>query len=126
MNTTPQSAVAGMRVLMVEDEMMVAMALEMLLETMDCTVVKAGRLDKAIQLAEAETLNGALLDINLGGETVYPAAATLERRGIPFIFMTGYDINRLGSEYSGRPVLKKPFQNDEMQRMMAETFKPAE
>lgn len=125
MSTAPQTLIAGMRVLMVEDEMMVAMALEDLLGTMDCEVVKAGRLDKALRLAETETINGALLDVNLAGDSAYPVAAELDKRGIPFIFMTGYNAKRLEGEYKGHAALQKPFQDDEMEQMMAKLFKPA-
>lgn len=124
MGTGPHTLVAGMRVLMVEDEMAVAMALEDLLGMMDCDVVMAGRLNKALRLAETETLNGALLDINLAGDSVYPVAAELERRGIPFIFMTGYDPRRLEGEYNGHPALQKPVQDEQMQQMMAKLFTP--
>lgn len=126
MSSTPDTLIAGMRILMVEDEMVVAMALEDLLRLMGCDVVKAGRLDKALRLAETETLDGALLDINVAGDSVYPVAAELDRRGIPFIFMTGYDADRLEGEYSGHAALQKPFQDDEMERMMAALFKAAE
>lgn len=125
MSTAPQTLIAGMRVLIVEDEMMVAMALEDLMGTMDCEVVKAGRLDKALRLAETETINGALLDVNLAGDSAYPVAAELDKRGIPFIFMTGYNAKRLEGEYKGHAALQKPFQDDEMEQMMAKLFKPA-
>lgn len=124
MNCAPQSLVAGMRVLVVEDEMMVAMALEYLLQAMDCDVVKVGRLDKAIRLAQTETVNGALLDVNLAGGSGYPVADELDRRDIPFIFMTGYDASRLEGEYNGHAALQKPFQEEELERMMAAMFRP--
>ncbi|HET7570843.1 MAG TPA: response regulator [Gammaproteobacteria bacterium] len=122
MATAPQSTIAGMRVLMVEDEMMLAMSLEDLLNLLGCKVVKAANVAKALKLAGTETVDGALLDVNLAGKRVYPVAAELERRGIPFVFMTGYDTDRLDGDYRGHPALQKPFQMDEMERVMAATF----
>lgn len=122
MATAPQSAINGMRVLMVEDEMMLAMSLEDLLKLMGCEVVKAANVVKALKLAGTETVDGALLDVNLAGKRVYPVAAELERRGIPFVFMTGYDVDRLDGDYHGHAALQKPFQMDEMERVMAATF----
>ncbi|HET7371430.1 MAG TPA: response regulator [Gammaproteobacteria bacterium] len=122
MATAPQSAINGMRILMVEDEMMLAMSLEDLLKLLGCEVVKAARVAKAVKLAETESVDGALLDVNLAGERVYPVAAELDRRGIPFVFMTGYDVDRLDSGYHGRPALQKPFQMDDMVRVMADAF----
>lgn len=102
--------------------MLLAMSLEDLLQGLGCEVVKAARLEKALKLAETETIDGALLDVNLEGERVYPAAAALDRRGIPYVLMTGYGIEMLDAAYRSRPVLLKPFLVDEMERIMAKTF----
>lgn len=117
------SRIRGLRILMVEDEMLLAMSLEDTLRRLGCEVVKASRLHKALKLAETETIDGALLDVNLNGERVYPAAAALDRRDIPYVLMTGYGNDMLDTDYRGCPTLSKPFHVDEMERVMTATFK---
>ncbi|HET6587099.1 MAG TPA: response regulator [Oleiagrimonas sp.] len=118
------SRIRGLRILMVEDEMMLAMSLEDTLRRLGCEVVMAGRLHKALKLAETEEIDGALLDVNLAGERVYPVAAELDRRGIPYVLMTGYGNDMLDADYRSCPALMKPFQADEMKRVAEATFKP--
>lgn len=110
---------AGLRVLMVEDEMMLAMSLEDLLGMIDCEVVKASRLNQALALAKTEPIDGALLDVNLAGDRVYAVADELDRRGIPFAFMTGYSASDLRPEWQDRPVLQKPFLLEDLQKVMS-------
>lgn len=108
----------GLRVLIVEDEMMLALTLEDMLKLMGCEVVKAARLAPALELAETEELGIALLDINLAGERSYPVAEALSRRSIPFAFMTGYHVDDLREEWQDRPVLQKPFLMAELVRVI--------
>ncbi|HET7569413.1 MAG TPA: response regulator [Gammaproteobacteria bacterium] len=116
------SALSGLRILVVEDEMMLAMLIEDWLEMLDYQAVKAARLEKAVALAESEDFDGALLDVNLGGKRCYPIAEALDRRGIPFIFMTGYGGDMLREDFRDRPVVQKPFQLEEIERLMTDTF----
>lgn len=109
---------SGLRILLVEDEMLLAMSLEDLLELSDCRVVRAARLQQALALARAEEIDGALLDVNLNGEPAYPVAEVLEARGIPFAFMTGYNASTLNPKWRDRPVLTKPFQLDQLERVL--------
>src|SRR5512140_3995081 len=89
MNTHPD--LQGLRVLVVEDEMMVSMLIEDMLSDMGCTVVgPASRLDEAIALAKASEIDCAVLDVNLGGQPIFPLADLLRERGCPFAFATGY------------------------------------
>jgi CheY-like chemotaxis protein len=82
---------AGRRVLVVEDEMTVAMGLEMALAGIGCVVVgPVGRMAQAVDLAKTEVLDAAVLDINIRGDEVYPVAEILSHRGIPFAFLSGY------------------------------------
>ncbi|HET9812415.1 MAG TPA: response regulator [Sphingomicrobium sp.] len=121
--TAEQDNLAGRRILMVEDEMMLALLIGDYLETLGCRVCKAGRLDKALALAQSETLDGVLLDLNLGGKSSAPVAAELDRRGIPWIVTTGYNADRLPDEQRGRPVLQKPYLLEDMEQLMVATFK---
>lgn len=104
-------ALAGLRLLLVEDETLVALMVEDMLAEMGCVVVEvAGTLERGLALATAELgVDGAILDVNLGGQKVYPVAETLTSRGIPFIFATGYGIAGIASEYAHVPALAKPY-----------------
>lgn len=117
-----ESALAGTRLLVVEDEMMLVMLIEDWLGMLDCDAVTASSVDQALDLIEAESFTGALLDVNLGAENSYPIAEKLDDKGVPFIFMTGYGIDMLRDDFRSRPIVRKPFELDEVEQMMAETF----
>ena len=105
----------GLRVLVVEDEALIAFLLEDLLAELGCRVVgPAARLGAALALARDEDLDCAILDVNIGGEPVHPVAEILAERGIPFIFATGYGEARGESRFGRRPVLAKPFKPEEI------------
>jgi CheY-like chemotaxis protein len=98
---------AGLRVLVVEDEPIVAMCLEDILEALGCiTIGPASRLAEGLALAEAGGIDAAILDINLAGERSNAIAETLVSRAIPFAFASGY-----GSvpEGFGGPLIEKPY-----------------
>ena len=105
----------GLRVLVVEDEMMVALHLQDLLVSFGCTVVgPVARLQKGIEMAEREALDLAILDVNINGREVYPVAEALALRSIPFIFVTGYGQSGIRPAYHDRPILPKPFRQQEL------------
>ena len=111
----------GLRILVVEDEMMVAMLLEDMLGELGCIVVgPAPRVRHALELAVAEAIDGAILDVNVAGEKVFAVADALAARGIPFLFATGYGSAGLLEEYRDRPTLQKPFAQDELERAVAQ------
>jgi CheY-like chemotaxis protein len=124
MNTASDdtSPLAGLHLLMVEDEMMLAMSLADLLERAGCKVAKAPSIDKALALIERETLDGALLDINVRGTHVYPVADALAEREVPFVFMTGYDESAIEENWRDRPVVRKPFTIETLEQAAATTF----
>ena len=98
----------GLRVLVVEDEPVVAMCLEDILESLGCvTVGPASRLGEGLALAEAGGLDAAILDINLGGEWSTSIAETLRAQSIPFAFASGYGSAPEGFE--GPPLIEKPY-----------------
>ena len=104
---------SGRRVLLVEDEAMIAMLVEDMLEELGHELITvAARLDDAVAAAGNETIDLAILDLNLGGVLTYPAADALAERGIPFIFATGYGSGGLKEAYAARPTLQKPFNTD--------------
>ena len=100
----------GRRVLVVEDESLVAMLLETILEDMDCTPVgPAATVEDGLALVESETLDAALLDVNVAGTPVFAVAEALRARGVPFVFSTGYGEGGLPDAWRGQPTLQKPF-----------------
>jgi DNA-binding response OmpR family regulator len=99
-----------LRILIVEDEMMIAMLVEdMLLDLGHETVGPAAKLDAGMKLATSEVLDLAILDVNLGGARSYPIADLLVARGVPVVFATGYGAAGLDPQYAGTPVITKPF-----------------
>ena len=101
---------AGRRVLVVEDEALVAMLLETILEDMGCMAVgPAATVDEGLRMAADEAVDAALLDVNVAGRQVFPVAQALKDRGVPFVFSTGYGEGGLPDEGRGQPTLQKPF-----------------
>jgi len=110
----------GLRVLLVEDEAIIAIMLEDMLADLGCEVVgPAANIAEATQLATSEALGGAFLDVNLGGESVYPLADLLAARGIPFVFVSGYGPAGIAAGYSGALVLSKPILDSDIERAVA-------
>jgi CheY-like chemotaxis protein len=115
------SQLDGLRVLVVEDEMMVSMLIEDMLADLGCTVVgPASRLDEAMQLASEAELDCAVLDVNLGGQPIFPVADLLRQKGAPFAFATGYGDAGLREVDKGSPVLQKPFREGDLARVLGE------
>ena len=112
---------SGLRVLVVEDEMMVSMLIEDMLTDLGCTVVgPASRLDEAMELAKENGLDCAVLDVNLGGQPIFPLADLLREKGAPFAFATGYGDAGLRDVDRGSPVLQKPFREGDLARVLSD------
>jgi CheY-like chemotaxis protein len=106
-----------LKVLIIEDESIVAMMIEDLIVDMGHEVVgTAGRLEQAQKLATELALDFAIVDVNLNGQLTYPVAETLKARGVPFVFATGYGAQGLKDEWKQSPVLQKPFQPEDLAR----------
>lgn len=101
----------GRRVLVVEDESLVAMLIETILEDMDCIPVgPAANIEEGLRLvADTQDLDAALLDVNVAGQQIFPVADALKARGVPFVFSTGYGEGGLPDEWRGQPTVQKPF-----------------
>jgi CheY-like chemotaxis protein len=109
------------RVLVVEDEMTVAMLIEDMVGELAYELAGVvPRLEDAMRLVDSDTFDLAVLDVHLNGETVFPFAAALEERDIPFIFATAYGPRGIPEEFRGRPVLQKPFGPLELRRALME------
>jgi DNA-binding response OmpR family regulator len=101
------------RVLIVEDEMLIALMLQDMLEDSGHVVEGiANSLSAGLDLARTAEIHLGILDINLNGEASFPIADMLRSRGIPFIFSTGYGSGRVPSSYVTVPQLVKPYQSD--------------
>ncbi|MEJ0064435.1 MAG: response regulator [Caulobacteraceae bacterium] len=115
------SALVGRRILVVEDEMMIAMLVEDMLAELGCSVVgPAHALDVALDLARTEQgLDAALLDVNLGGQPVFAVADALREKGVPAIFSTGYGDAGLRDVDRGSQVLQKPFRAGDLAKALS-------
>jgi DNA-binding NtrC family response regulator len=110
---------AGLRVLIVEDEAGVALLLEDMLLELGCNVIGSiARVDRACEVAAAIDCDFAVLDVNLGGTPVFPVAHILQGRRIPFVFSTGYGPGGIVEAFKDRPVLSKPFPIEALKRSM--------
>ena len=103
-------ALQSPRVLVVEDEMTVAMLIEDMVLDLEYEIAGvAPRLKDAMRLLDTDSFDCAMLDVHLNGETVFPFAAELEKRDIPFLFATAYGPRGIPKEFAGHLVLQKPF-----------------
>ena len=90
--------------------MLVAMLIEDMLSDMGHEIIgPAYSVKEGLKLAERETFDIAILDVNLNGSQSFPVAAILETRGIPFMFATGYGSTGIEKDYPRVPVVSKPF-----------------
>ncbi len=118
---TDPASLQGLRVLVVEDEMMVSMLIEDMLTDLGCIVVgPASRLDEAMALVEEAQIDCAVLDVNLGGQPIFPLADVLRERGVSFAFATGYGDAGLREADRGSPVLQKPFREGDLARILTD------
>ena len=103
--------VTGRRILIVEDEMLIALMLQSMLEALGHHV--AGRAKTAAEAlsiieAGAEGIDAATLDINLAGQPSYEVADALKEQELPYIVVSGYDDPKILAAFHGRPVVHKP------------------
>ena len=111
-------------VLLVEDESLVSIVTEDTLIEAGYAVHLAMRQDDGVTLASTIALDAAVLDINLGGGTTsYPIADVLRSRGVPFLFVTGYGVAGVHSEFSQYAVLQKPFAPDDLLAALAQILR---
>jgi DNA-binding response OmpR family regulator len=114
----------GLKILVVEDNLLLAEVTKILLEDSGCRVVgPAGWLGRGLELARAEPLDGAILDINLHGEMSFGIAEVLCARGVPFIFVTGYeDRSIVPLAFRSAPRLDKPVTDEHLVEVMVAAF----
>jgi DNA-binding response OmpR family regulator len=104
------AALEGVRVLVVEDEFLVASLIEDILESAGCVVSgPMPRVADALSAMDRENYDAAILDVNLAGDRIDPVAEALSRRNVPFMFVTGYGAGGLPVDFAERPRVCKPF-----------------
>lgn len=108
------------RILVVEDEPLIAMMLEDFLDMLGHEVAgTADCVDGALAAIDGGALDAAILDVNLrDGETCWPVADRLVERGVPFVLATGGSGNSIAERYRDRPMLDKPFTMDGVKRVL--------
>jgi len=108
-----------LRILVVEDEGLVAMLIEDMLDDLGCEVAcSAGSVAQALKwIDEDGAADAALLDVNLGGETVWPVADALAARGVRFAFTTGYG-QLSEARFQHAPLLGKPIKNERLREVL--------
>ncbi len=103
------------RVLLVEDESLIAMLMEDMLSEFDCEVLASvGQLDEAIAIARTQRFDMAFIDVNLRGVPAWPLADILRAQGVPFAFVTGYGAAGTIGPYADVAVLQKPFRSEDL------------
>lgn len=115
------AGLAGARLLVVEDQFLLAEDIvETLTEQGAIVVGPVGQLGAALALAASEQLDAAILDVDLGGHSSSPVAEVLERRGVPYVLATAYDIAQLPRTLQTAPRLSKPYVRRELLASVAE------
>jgi CheY-like chemotaxis protein len=105
-----EAVLAGKRVLLIEDEAIVAMLIEEMLLDFDCHVAaRASTLGQALAAARDGDFDVAVLDVNLGGQQSYPVADVLAARRIPFVYLSGYGAGALRPNEPAWRICRKPF-----------------
>ena len=103
------------RILVAEDEALIAMLIETILVDAGYDMVAAGSVEEALDAIDRESFDAAILDLNLKGKKVYPVAEKLAAAGTPFIFATGGD---MVVGFPDRPAMAKPFREEELMDAM--------
>lgn len=117
------SALRGKRVLVVEDEPIVAMHLEDMLEDLGCEVAGSyARLEEARAAAAVGDFDLAILDVNLGGTESFPVAEVLSTRGVPFVFATGYGGRE--TPFPQARTVTKPYRQEDLERALISSVTP--
>jgi DNA-binding response OmpR family regulator len=105
---------AGSRILVLEDEPIIGLALEDMLERQGAHVLLASGIEEAGELIAAEEIDSAILDVNVHGLQSYPVATRLAERAVPFIFATGYGDRSHPEEFAGTPTISKPYSAEDI------------
>jgi len=123
MVSSPECAAPRKRLLLVEDEPVIAFALESTLRELGFELVTtATRVSSALEAIDRETFDYAILDVSLGSQRIDAVADALAARGCPFFFMTGYETGDVPSGHAARAVLQKPFRLKQLLAALSTEF----
>ncbi len=127
MTATPVAILRGRRILVVEDEYMIAEEIEQTLSNAGAEILgPVPRIDDATRLIAAETqIDGALLDVNLGHEAIWPVVDILLARGVPLVLATGYDSGAIPPAHIHLPRCEKPMTGHTLIRALAQALDTA-
>jgi CheY-like chemotaxis protein len=115
------AALAGRRVLIVEDEPFIAMTIEEMLTDFSCVLAgTASQISEALALIAICKPDAAVLDVNLGAQKIDPVADELARLGCPFIFTTGYGRTGVPHQHKTHGVVEKPFRAEDLASALAQ------
>lgn len=121
--SSSEPALHGLTVLVVEDETIVSLLVESMLADLGCgDVWYASGVQDALTLLNERTPDAAVLDVNLAGEPAYPIASRLAAADVPFVFATGYGASGIHEDWTGRPVVQKPFQCEALGSALAQAL----
>lgn len=114
---------AGRRVLVIEDEMLILMMIEDMLADLGCeSVTVASKIGPAISLVEGQEFDTAMLDLNLNGIESYPIADALTMRDVPYFFSTGNGLTNVKDGYRDQDVLNKPFTFEQLSNTLSRSL----
>lgn len=118
MTSSYRPTLTGKRVLIVEDEPLIAMQLEEMLGEFGCLCATAANVADGLEVLQKISFNAAFVDVNLNGAPSLPIAEVLRERGTPFVFVSGYGASEVPSEHAAAPLITKPFTEAEMIRCL--------
>jgi len=120
---TEMGALSGRRILLVEDEALIALDLQQMLNRRGATVIgPAASVSQALDAINTNQIDCALLDLKLGDEIAHVVAAALEQRAIPVVFATAYSNARLPPGFETHPVIQKPYSEDQLLKLIDSIF----
>lgn len=115
------SGTAGSRILIIEDSPVIALATEEMLRALGHVPLgPTGNMASALEYAEREEMDAAIVDLNIRGTKTFTLLGILERRRIPFLIISGYADWKMPDEWSGRARLQKPFSEEQLQAKLGE------
>jgi CheY-like chemotaxis protein len=119
-----EKPLAGQRILLAEDEGLIALELERLLEDFGCHVIgPVASIDEVLENAECGTFDGALLDVNLRGRQIFEILPRLQKLGLRIIIASGYnDVTLFPAPFRAMPHISKPFDARELRRICEKVF----
>jgi len=114
-------ATQGMRVFIVEDEVLLALMLTDILDGLGCHLVGSAQtvFQALSQLSDLSSIDAAILDVHIGGEMVFPVADALAERHVPIVFSTGFEPGDLATRYPGSALLSKPYPSETLAAALA-------